>query len=264
MPDPRKVWDPRHFRLDERVLKDVEARPPTFQHISANQYMGLAVPKGEPGGACSCHKKKKSKSQQLLASSSSSSMTKKKSSGGVGGGGKKQKFDGGKAEGGELEKEKAEEEWGERVMAGCVCGEECENRLLRIECSGGCGVDSEETTTTAAGAAGAAASAAAAAATSTSSSTSASTKKVDLRKDKWSNCQAGLACGNRQIGLKSGTVKVLPFMEEGMGWGLKLEESVWAGQLIREYVGEVLTDVMLEERMLEHQKFNPNGERVSE
>jgi hypothetical protein len=32
-------------------------------------------------------------------------------------------------------------------------------------------------------------------------------------------------------------------MQEGMGWGLRLDEPVVAGQLIREYVGEVLTDV---------------------
>jgi hypothetical protein len=242
MPDPRKVWDPRHFRLDERVLKDVEARPPTFQHISANQYGTVAVPTGEPGGACSCHKKKDSQKQQHKQKQQQQKMA---GGGELGSGGNYGDGD------------STESEYGDKVLAGCVCGAECENRLLRIECSGGgsggCGGGGQEPSSSffpssvgeGNGGGG----------VSSNKKSNAATRK-DV---KWTNCVAGSGCGNRQISLKQGTVKVLPSKEEEMGWGLKLEETVMAGKLVREYVGEVLTEAMLEERMLEHQRFNAIG-----
>jgi hypothetical protein len=129
-----------------------------------------------------------------------------------------------------------------------VCGEDCENRLLRIECCGG--------------PTGSAAADAAAAAAGEKPGGGGSVDKGargEKGKDKWGNCNVGGAtCGNRQIGLKQGNVKVLPFMEEGMGWGLKVLEDVVAGQLVREYVGEVLTEQMLVDRMASHAKTHPN------
>ena len=53
-PDPKKPGDPKHFRLDERSLKEYESRPPVFQHLSTNAYGDLPVPRAEPGGGCSC------------------------------------------------------------------------------------------------------------------------------------------------------------------------------------------------------------------
>ena len=192
-PDPKKPGDPKHFRLDERILKEYESRPPVFQHLSTNAYGDLPVPRAEPGGGCSCLAKRLAAAGELG-----------EQPGTVG------------AAGGGFE------------PSGWVCGEECENRLLRIECSGG----------------------------------ASGAKAKQSSSEKWANCTGGPGCGNRQLGLSrssaSNTVKVAPFMEEGRGWGLRVEEFVRAGQLVREYVGEVLDEAMLEARMDSHKQTNPN------
>ena len=54
-------------------------------------------------------------------------------------------------------------------------------------------------------------------------------------------------------------MKVQPFMENGKGWGLKTLEDVKKGRLIREYVGEVLTEDMLTERMEYQRKHDPTN-----
>ena len=236
-PDPRRPGDLRHFRLDDRLLRDVESRPPVFQHIGANQYGDVPVPKAEPGGACSCHLKKKAAGSGGGGDGSSSSN----------GGGD----DGGGGQGGASVSTAAASpgKHGTRgLSAGSaaaarevalaleraatrghgLCGEDCENRLLRIECCGGptaCLTASlERSEKDKGGAEGGGGSGGGGGARGGS-------------KDKWSNCPVGFAtCGNRQIGLKQGTAKVQPFLEEGMGWGLRVLEDLVAGQLVREYV----------------------------
>ena len=74
--------------------------------------------------------------------------------------------------------------------------------------------------------------------------------------DKWTICKNGPNCGNRAI-QRRGVVKVQPFIQEGMGWGLKTLEDVKAGTLIREYMGEVVDDQILAERMHSHSKHRP-------
>jgi len=236
-PDPRKLADPKHFRLDERVLRDVESRPPLFQHITTSSYGDVKVARAEPGGSCSCMRARAKKRGGVTSSNGSSSngssSSSSSSSGAV------------VAVAAGADASEAGVEPGVVIAPfdGGVCGDDCENRLLRIECSGaghpGGGDDSS----------GAAA----------DGSNGGSKPKANKSTDKWCNCGAGPGqCGNRQIGLRQGNVKVQPFMEEGMGWGLKVSEDVRAGQLIREYVGEVLTEQMLADRMDDHAKTNPN------
>ena len=236
-PDPKKLADPKHFRLDERVLRDVESRPPMFQHITTSYYGDVKMARAEPGGSCSCMRARAKKRGGAGSSSSNGSSSGSSSSSGS-------VVAVAKAEAGDAQGEAGAEPG--VVIApfdGGVCGDDCENRLLRIECSGaghpggGGGDDSSHNAASADG----------------------SKPKANKSTDKWCNCGAGPGqCGNRQIGLRQGTVKVQPFMEEGMGWGLKVSEDVRAGQLIREYVGEVLTEQMLADRMEDHAKTNPN------
>lgn len=80
-------------------------------------------------------------------------------------------------------------------------------------------------------------------------------------RSKWFNCCNGPECGNRKL-QRRGTVKVQPFIQDGMGWGLRVLEDVKAGELIREYNGQVLTQSMLDERMQAHSQANPGDHNM--
>ena len=278
-PDEKNKFDARHFCLPDRVLHDVESRPPYFQTIITNQYGSIPMPRAEPGdcgggegGGCSCHnfsrssnKKRGPNCGETYIESTNSELKKKtcllggssaangdpfyiavppaSSSGDV------DNNDSCNTSGASLSK----------APFSLVCGGSCENRLLRIECFGGNYKQSIN---------------AKALSRNDESKNKNSIGRNDLlqecgkrnttfhirsSKEKWCNCSIGVTCGNRQIGQRQGNVKVQPFMENGMGWGLKTLEDVKKGKLIREYVGEVLTEDMLTERMEYQRKHDPTN-----
>lgn len=71
------------------------------------------------------------------------------------------------------------------------------------------------------------------------------------------NCSLGGDCGNRQIQQRK-YAKVQPFMEFERGWGLKVIEPVAKGQLVIEYIGEVINQETTTKRMADQRKFTPN------
>jgi hypothetical protein len=132
-----------------------------FQHISANQYGTVVVAKAEAAGSCSCHHAAFSSALTFTTSASAAAAaaltavtSPDPALSGLPPG--------------------AADEPDSRWVRG-LCGDECENRLLRIECSGATGVGDE---------------------------------RKDRRNDKWCNCAAGAGCGNRQISLRQGHIKV--------------------------------------------------------
>ena len=178
------------------------------------------MPRLEPGGACSGHKSPQALALVAAAAAAQASVAARLKA--------KAKASGeAEGEGGGAE---AEGEEAPPWEAG-VCGDACENRQLRVEC---CGEDGAPP-----------------------SGGGGEKGRGGRPGDKWANCRAGGRCGNRQIGLRQGAVKVVPFKEEGRGWGLKLGEPVRQGQLVREYVGEVLDVDALQRRMAEHQRLHP-------
>ena len=112
----------------------------------------------------------------------------------------------------------------------CVgqCGEGCLNRMLHIECVGG-GKGGEE--------------------------------DGDGKKEKYHNCNVGPNCGNRAFKNKE-YIKHQLFREGGCGWGLRTMEDVKKGQLVFEYVGEVIDDEILEARLTEHARDHPNDHNM--
>ncbi|RLN69006.1 hypothetical protein BBP00_00000697 [Phytophthora kernoviae] len=76
-----------------------------------------------------------------------------------------------------------------------------------------------------------------------------------------SNCTLGENCGNRAL-----HQKVYPrfqkFHTVEKGWGLRVLESVKAGQLVIEYVGEVINEDEKERRLLEHAKKSPEDKNM--
>jgi len=135
--DVKNKYDSRHFRLDTSVLTEVESRPPIFNTISMNQYGSIQISKHESSGACSCHKKPPKKPLLCVNVATRAGAAAEQAS-----------------------------------IPPLSCGEDCENRLLRIECIG----DNES---------------------------------GDKLKNKGKNCCIGVDCGNRQISQKQGTVKVV-------------------------------------------------------
>ena len=72
-----------------------------------------------------------------------------------------------------------------------------------------------------------------------------------------SNCNVGQDCGNRQLTQrKHKKTKVQP--EQGRGWGLALLENARKGDLITEYIGEVIDPKEKERRLEEWTKDHPN------
>ena len=104
------------------------------------------------------------------------------------------------------------------------CDDSCINRMLYTECFGNSTSDE-------------------------SHSKSGTTKS--------SNCAVGSNCGNRQLGQRS-MAKCKPRREQGKGWGLVLLKNACQGDLIQEYVGEVVDEVTKERRLNEWYNEHPN------
>ncbi|CAN0354732.1 unnamed protein product, partial [Discosporangium mesarthrocarpum] len=76
-------------------------------------------------------------------------------------------------------------------------------------------------------------------------------------KQKYQNCNQGPKCGNRRL-----QDHVQPFLQLGMGWGLKLMEDAPKGSLVGEYVGEVIDEATMEHRMQEQRRLHPHDNDV--
>ncbi|KAG3160960.1 hypothetical protein PI126_g6676 [Phytophthora idaei] len=76
-----------------------------------------------------------------------------------------------------------------------------------------------------------------------------------------SNCMLGENCGNRAL-----HQKVYPrfqkFHTVEKGWALRVLEPVKAGQLVIEYVGEVINEEEKERRLLDHAKNSPEDKNM--
>jgi hypothetical protein len=76
-----------------------------------------------------------------------------------------------------------------------------------------------------------------------------------------SNCTLGENCGNRAL-----HQKVYPRFQQfhtvEKGWGLRVLDSVKAGQLVIEYVGEVINEEEKERRLLDHAKNSPDDKNM--
>ncbi|CAI5727242.1 unnamed protein product [Hyaloperonospora brassicae] len=81
------------------------------------------------------------------------------------------------------------------------------------------------------------------------------------RQNRESNCTLGECCGNRAL-----HQKVYPRFEKfhtvEKGWGLRVLEQVRAGQLVIEYVGEVINEEEKERRLLHHAKHSPEDKNM--
>lgn len=120
------------------------------------------------------------------------------------------------------------------------CGEGCLNRLLHIECVGGGGGGGTKE--------------------GGEDENGGSGLKGD-KKEKHHNCNVGPACGNRAFRNKEYITHQI-FREGGCGWGLRTLENVRKGQLVFEYVGEVIDDDILELRLQEHARERPNDHNM--
>ena len=67
----------------------------------------------------------------------------------------------------------------------------------------------------------------------------------------------GPDCGNRLLTNRQIT-RTRPAREIGKGWGLIALDDVKVGDLILEYVGEVLTEKEIAYRLEEHEREKPN------
>jgi SET domain len=71
------------------------------------------------------------------------------------------------------------------------------------------------------------------------------------------NCSLGVNCGNRQLGLRK-SKKCRPEREQGKGWGLVACEEVKKGELVQEYIGEVIDEATKRLRLDEWTRDHPN------
>ncbi|GLD93071.1 hypothetical protein PINS_up001663 [Pythium insidiosum] len=111
------------------------------------------------------------------------------------------------------------------------CGDDCINRLSFIECFGS-------------------------PPTAPGSSDSSKGERI-----KEFNCPLGENCGNRAL-----HQRIYPRFERfhtaEKGWGLKVLEPVKAGQLVIEYVGEVINEEEKNRRLSEHARLNPEDKNM--
>jgi len=71
------------------------------------------------------------------------------------------------------------------------------------------------------------------------------------------NCLLGPNCGNRQLHQRQ-AAKCKPKREQGKGWGLCTVKPAKKGDLIQEYVGEVIDAATKEQRLIDWSKEHPN------
>mmetsp|Transcript_32718 Transcript_32718/g.48443 ORF Transcript_32718/g.48443 Transcript_32718/m.48443 type:complete len:754 (+) Transcript_32718:161-2422(+) len=101
-----------------------------------------------------------------------------------------------------------------------TCGENCHNKMMFIECTG-------------------------------------KQSKENGAKNSYWNCALGPSCGNRSMGLRQ-TAKCKPQREQGKGWGLITLVPLKKGDLVQEYVGEVIDENKKEQRLKDWSKDHPN------
>lgn len=77
------------------------------------------------------------------------------------------------------------------------------------------------------------------------------------QKNPYWNCNNGQECGNRQLGNRL-FAKCKPKREKGKGWGLITLEKVKKGDVIQEYVGEIIDEATKSERLRNWSNEHPN------
>jgi hypothetical protein len=77
------------------------------------------------------------------------------------------------------------------------------------------------------------------------------------QKNPYWNCNNGQECGNRQLGNRV-FAKCKPKREKGKGWGLITLEKVKKGDVIQEYVGEIIDEATKSERLRNWSNEHPN------
>ncbi|ETW05697.1 hypothetical protein, variant, partial [Aphanomyces invadans] len=78
------------------------------------------------------------------------------------------------------------------------------------------------------------------------------------KKEKHFNCRVGPDCGNRALQIAAIPKTKVFKTTNGRGFGLRVLEPVKAGALVIEYVGEVITAWMKQDRMIAHAETSPN------
>ena len=71
------------------------------------------------------------------------------------------------------------------------------------------------------------------------------------------NCKVGKNCGNRVISQRK-FASCQPVREQGKGWGLRVKDKLMRGDLILEYIGDVIDEKEKEARLLEWERDHPN------
>lgn len=79
----------------------------------------------------------------------------------------------------------------------------------------------------------------------------------DIKTGKTTNCRIGPDCGNRLIGQRLAK-KCKPVREQGKGWGLITLDKVRKGELVQEYVGEVIDSKEKDRRLIGWSEEHPN------
>ncbi|RHZ12306.1 hypothetical protein DYB31_003306 [Aphanomyces astaci] len=79
------------------------------------------------------------------------------------------------------------------------------------------------------------------------------------KKERHFNCRVGPDCGNRALQVAAIPKTKVFKTTNGRGFGLRVLEPVKAGALVIEYVGEVLTAWMKQDRMIAHAETSPNN-----
>lgn len=80
---------------------------------------------------------------------------------------------------------------------------------------------------------------------------------VGDKKSPYWNCECGVDCGNRLLSKKQ-VAKCRPQREQGKGWGLITVNGVQKGELVEEYVGEIVDEKTKRERLETWAKDHPN------
>lgn len=70
------------------------------------------------------------------------------------------------------------------------------------------------------------------------------------------NCDNTEDCGNRRLRFRQ-VAKVRPKREPSKGWGLKTLQAIWKGDLVQEYVGEVIHEEVMLSRLNNWAKEHP-------
>ena len=81
--------------------------------------------------------------------------------------------------------------------------------------------------------------------------------KTNGERNKYSNCSLGPNCTNRGLGQRN-FAKTKPQREQGKGWGLVTMQALKEGDLVVEYVGEVIDESTKNARLVAWSRDHPN------